>query len=250
MSLVDCRGVAVSTSDRELLALYEKAVELSLGYYVDPFATIQSALDIAPDCAAAHCVRAGLIVMTSDRTFVPTLKESIEAVERLGKRANARERAHAAAARAWLEGDFAGSIRKYGEIVMNEPRDVFALQVAHIGDFFLGESTLLRDRIAQVLPEWDPATPGYGYVLGMYAFGLEETNLYSRAEDTGRLAVDKNPRDPWAVHAVAHVMEMQGRLREGIEWLESRREDWAPDNAFAFHNWWHLALYYLDLGQL
>ncbi|MET0985463.1 MAG: tetratricopeptide repeat protein [Steroidobacteraceae bacterium] len=249
MSLVDCRGVAVSTSDPDSLALYEKAVELSLGYFVDPFATVQSALDADPDFAMGHCLRAGMIVMSSDRMLVPLLAESVEAVERLGKRANARERAHAAAARAWLHGDFAGSIRKYGEIAMNEPRDVFALQVAHIGDFLLGASSMLRDRVAQVLPEWDANTPGYGFVLGMHAFGLEENGLYPRAEDTGRLALEKNRRDPWAVHAVAHVMEMQGRLREGIEWLESRRDDWAPDNGFAFHNWWHLALFYLDLGE-
>jgi tetratricopeptide (TPR) repeat protein len=249
MSLVDNRGVALSTSDRDQLAVYEQAVDLSLSYFVDPFATVQAALDADPEFAMGHCLRAGLIVMTSDRTFTPMLAESIEAVEHLGKRANGRERAHAAAARAWLHGDFAGSIRKYGEIVMQEPRDLFALQVAHVGDFFLGATSSLRDRVAQVLPEWDPSLPGYGYVLGMYAFGLEENHLYARAEDTGRLAVEKNPRDPWAIHAVAHVMEMQGRMREGIEWLESRREDWSIDNAFAFHNWWHLALYYLDLGD-
>ena len=249
MSLVDSRGVALSTTDRGLLALYEKAVDLSLSYFVDPFATIQEALEADPDFAMGHCLRAGLIVMTSDRTHVPLLAQSVEAIERLGRRANARERAHAAAARAWLHGDFAGAIRKYGEIVVTEPRDVFALQVAHIGDFLLGESTMLRDRVAQVVPEWDASIPSYGYVLGMYAFGLEECNLYARAEDTGRLAVEHNRRDPWAVHAVAHVMEMQGRIREGIEWLESRQDDWAPDNAFAYHNWWHLALYYLDLGE-
>ena len=53
---------------------------------------------------------------------------------------------------------------------------------------------MLRDRVAQVLPAWDPSTPGYGYVLGMYAFGLEETALYSRAEDTGRRALEHQSR--------------------------------------------------------
>src|SRR5690606_30551829 len=47
-------------------------------------------------------------------------------------------------------------------------------------------------------------------------------------------------------HAVAHVMEMQGRQADGIRWLTSRQEDWAPDNMFAIHNWWHLALFHLD----
>ena len=64
---------------------------------------------------------------------------------------------------------------------------------------------------------------------------------YARAEANGEASLAVNPRDPWAVHAVTHVYEMQARLSDGIKWLTSRTEDWAPDNAFAFHNWWHLA---------
>ncbi|MFL6619172.1 MAG: tetratricopeptide repeat protein, partial [Povalibacter sp.] len=173
----------------------------------------------------------------------------IEAVEGLGKRANDRERAHAAAARKWLQGDFAGSVRAYGEILLDYPRDLFALQIAHVGDFFLGHSTLLRDRIAQVLPHWDASVPGCGFVFGMHAFGLEECAAYSQAEDAGHRALEFNRRDPWAIHAVAHVMESTGRIRDGIEWLSEREQDWSVENGFAYHNWWHLALYHLDLGD-
>jgi tetratricopeptide (TPR) repeat protein len=88
--------------------------------------------------------------------------------------------------------------------------------------------------------------PGYSYVLGMYAFGLEECNQYPEAEATARRALDLEPKDGWAVHAATHVMEMQGRIDEGIAWLTSREADWAPGNTFAFHNYWHLALFHLD----
>jgi tetratricopeptide (TPR) repeat protein len=163
---------------------------------------------------------------------------------------NPRERAHLAAAREWLEGRFERAVQLYGEILHDYPRDTLALQAAHLGDFYLGQSSMLRDRVAQVLPFWSEQVPGYGYVLGMHAFGLEETALYAQAEQTGRRALELNPRDPWAVHAVAHVMEMQGRVEEGIEWLTSRVRDWAPDNGLAVHNWWHLALYHLDRGEI
>jgi tetratricopeptide (TPR) repeat protein len=163
--------------------------------------------------------------------------------------ANDRERRHAAAARSWAQGDFARGKQLYDAIVVDYPRDQLAVQIAHVGDFFLGQSTMLRDRMAQVLPHWDASVPGYGYLLGMHAFGLEETALYERAEDTGRRALELNPRDPWAVHAVAHVMEMQGRLRDGIDWLTSRQADWSIDNGLAYHNWWHLALHHLDLAE-
>jgi tetratricopeptide (TPR) repeat protein len=247
--LTDARGCLTSTPSSVSLQQYEQALELSLSYELDPLATIQKALDADPTFAMGHCLRAGLAIMATDRGALPMLAESTEAIEALGRRATDRERAHAAAARTWLQGDFAGAIQRYGDILLDHPHDLLALQIAHVGDFFLGASSMLRDRIAQVLPMWDTSTPGYGYVLGMYAFGLEETALYSRAEDIGRRALDVNRRDAWAVHAVTHVMEMQGRLRDGIDWLTSRENDWSVNNGFAFHNWWHLALFHLEAGN-
>src|SRR5690606_5828827 len=56
--------------------------------------------------------------------------------------------------------------------------------------------------------------------------------------------------DGWAWHAVAHVMEMQGRERDGIAWLRQDTEAWSADSFFRVHNWWHLALYHLELGEI
>ncbi len=249
METKDRRGLAVSSRNATALEHYETALELIASYFVDPLAAITAAIEHEPACAIAHCVRAALGVMSSERGALPMIRESIEVIEAPATRANDRERAHAAAARAWLEGDFARSVQLYGEIAVEHPRDLLAVQTAHIGDFALGQSTLLRDRLAQVLPHWNADVPGYGYVLGMHAFGLEETGLYARAEDTGRRALELNRRDPWAVHAVAHVMEMQGRIGDGIEWLTSRAPDWSIDNGLAFHNWWHLALHHLEFGE-
>ena len=249
MALKDCRDVPASTTNRESLDRYETAVALLHGYYGDPLAAIDRALEEDPDFVLGHCFRAGLMVMSTEKGAEPMLRKSVRAAQGLFHRANDRERGHIVAAAAWLDGNYDRAIRLYGDVLLDYPRDTLALQVAHVGDFFLGQSTMLRDRVAEVLPSWDESVPGYGYVLGMHAFGLEETALYPQAEATGRRALALNPRDPWAVHAVAHVMEMQGRLDEGINWLLSRSQDWAPDNAFAFHNWWHLALFHLDRGD-
>jgi tetratricopeptide (TPR) repeat protein len=249
MSLRDSRGVAASTNNRLSLDRYEKALGLLNSYFNDPLAAIDEALADDPEFILGHCFRAGLLTTTTDKAAEPMLRESVVAGEALSAKANDRERRHLAAARAWLDGDFSRAIALYGNIVIDYPRDILALQVAHIGDFLLGQSSQLRDRVARAVFEWDDKVPGYGYVLGMHAFGLEEMGDYDRAEERGRRALELNPRDPWAVHAVAHVMEMEGRLADGVQWLTRRTNDWAPDNGFAFHNWWHLALYHLDLDQ-
>ncbi|MCB1972709.1 MAG: hypothetical protein KDG54_20130, partial [Geminicoccaceae bacterium] len=117
-------------------------------------------------------------------------------------------------------------------------------------DFFRAGARDLRDRIARALPQWDADRPGYSVLLGMHAFGLEECGDYARAEATGREALDRQPLDAWAHHAVAHVMEMQGRAEEGIAWMASREARWSGDDAFfRIHNWWHKALYHLELEQ-
>ena len=109
---------------------------------------------------------------------------------------------------------------------------------------------MLRDRIGRVFPAWDQSVPGYHAVLGMYAFGLEETGDYVQAERIGRLSVELEPRDGWGQHAVAHVLEMQNRRSEGTTWMRSTAEAWSRDSFFAAHNWWHLALFHLGLDEI
>ena len=53
---------------------------------------------------------------------------------------------------------------------------------------------MLRDRVGQVLPEWEASLPYYASVLAMHAFGLEETGQYRRAEEVARRALALDPR--------------------------------------------------------
>ena len=249
MSLTDERGLAVSTRSAAALERYERAAAETHGYFGNPLATLDEALAEDPDFAMAHALRADLAVMSSEQGALPLIEASVAAIERLGSRANVRERAHVAAARAWMLRRFDEAVNRYGDIAIEYPRDLVAIQSAHVIDFYLGDSVMLRDRPAQVLPQWNAEVPGFGYLLGMQAFGLEETANYSRAEDVGRRALGLNARDPWAVHAVQHVFEMQGRVHDGVDWLNATAPNWA-DSALSFHNWWHLAVHYLDLDEV
>jgi hypothetical protein len=57
------------------------------------------------------------------------------------------------------------------------------------------------------------------------------------------------PRNGWARHAVAHVMEMQDRRADGVAWMRGDIPSWTEDSFFKVHNWWHLALFHLGLGE-
>ncbi|HET9942708.1 MAG TPA: tetratricopeptide repeat protein [Terriglobia bacterium] len=246
---LDARDVPVTCSQPEVLNLYEKALGQYQSYIGDPLATIEEALRRAPDFTLGHLFRACALMMMSERRFVPEAQSSVNAATALLPSSNARERALTAATASLVKGDWDVACAGFDRVLVDYPRDAFAIQSAHLMDFFRGDSLNLRTRISRVLPHWNASLPGYSYILGMHAFGLEECNQYSEAEETGRRALELQPKDAWAVHAVTHVMEMQGRVDDGIRWLESRTDDWASNNSFAFHNWWHLALFYLDRGK-
>ena len=196
MKLKDCRGLELSTRNPDSVERLEEAMDLTVSYFLDPLATINGALEQDPDFAMGHCLRAALGVMSTERGALPMVRESVETVEGLGSRATDRERAHAAAARRWMEGDLAGGMRAYGEIIIDHPRDLLALQVAHVGRFLPRAVAAAPRPVAQVLPHWSATVPGYGYVLGMHAFGLEETGSTTVPRTPGRKALDTNRRRP------------------------------------------------------
>jgi hypothetical protein len=249
MKLVDQLGNSVSARHRGALDLYDQAVTQFAFYRGDPMATIEEALALDPTFIMGHCFKAGLLATTSERGCETGIAAGLASAERHVGHALERERMHLNAARAWLGRDFAGAAKLYGDICAEYPRDFLALQIAHLMDFLLGQSSMLRDRPAQALRAWGASDPLRGAILGMKAFGLEECGALDDAEAFGRRAIELCPADIWAAHAVVHVFEMRGQTRAGIDFIKKSSDSWRDHNFFAFHNWWHLALFHLDQGD-
>jgi hypothetical protein len=163
---------------------------------------------------------------------------------------NEREQAHHEAIAAWVAGDWHGASRTLDQLLVRWPTDVLAVQVGHLLDFYLGDAANLRDRPGRSLLALDPEHPNTAVVRGMQAFGLEESGSYSEAEAAGHAALAVNPDDVWAIHAVVHAHEMRGQVADGIRFLREREGDWASGNLFTVHNWWHLALFHLEGGDI
>lgn len=246
--LKDRYGNFASTASKSAIAKYNDALDLIRLYRGDPIAALDAALAEDPDFGSAWAARAGLLVQQADKAYANEAAKSLRAGA--AARLTDRDRAHLAAAQDWLEGRFHDGTARLAAVARDNPRDLLAVQFAHTGCFFLGMQSELRDWPLQALRASMPGDDGYSYLLGMAAFGLEECGDYGRADEFGREAVQQDPRDGWAVHAVAHVNEMRGDLDVGIPWLSESAEAWAPDSGFAYHNWWHLALLHLDRGDI
>jgi tetratricopeptide (TPR) repeat protein len=247
MPLEDTRGISLTGTAPAALELFEAALDDVLSFHGDPIGRSEAALAADPTLVSAHLLQAHLLAFSLHPGLLPKAEASLEAAA--GATANDRERAHARAIRAWLAGEIEASRAAFDAILEDHPRDLMALMFAHQADFFGAAESALVARPQQALAAWGSDTPGRSYVEAMVAFGLEEAGRFAEAEAMARAALAANPRDGWAIHAVAHVLEMQGRDDEGIAWYAERRADWAEDCFFAVHNWWHWALYHIDRDE-
>ncbi|MER8791488.1 tetratricopeptide repeat protein [Mesorhizobium sp. M0092] len=247
MAVRDAFGLALSGATEAGFSSYSQAVRELQCFIGDPVGSVDRAIAEDPGFVMAHVFKGYLFGLATEREATAVAKACHEAALPLA--ATTREQAHVAALGHLAEGRWHEAARVLEDIAIEFPLDALALQTGHQIDFFTGNARMLRDRIGRALPSWQSGMPGYHAILGMQAFGLEEMGDYARAEKLGRTAVDIEPRDGWAQHAVAHVMEMQSRQKDGILWMRANPEAWTRESFLQVHNWWHLALFHYDLGE-
>ena len=247
MAFQDCRGVPSGSGSATARDAVEQALWRMMSFYDTPLADLDAAAAADEAWAVPPMMKAGFLLSLTEPALTAEAADCLAlARTRLHSGSPERERAHVEALTCVLQGRWQQAGQRWDGILLEHPCDALALQWAHLWDFYRGDLVQLRARPARALPEWDPADPLHAGVLGLYAFGLEENREYAAAEDAGRQALQANPRTPWAVHAVTHVMEMQGRFDDGAVWLRQNKPHWAEDNGFAVHLWWHKGLFRLE----
>jgi tetratricopeptide (TPR) repeat protein len=246
-AFADRWGVPVRAGSADAVALLDVAIEDLAALAGDPVADADAAVAADDGLVLGHIYRAYLQLYGTTPEGVTAASEILKPLDEavMGE----RELHHLRAARHWTEGDWEATTRSLERALLCHPRDLLALKVAQDLYFFLGNRLELRDIAARVLPAWPRELPGWGYVQGIYAFGLEENADYRQAESRARAALEHNPRDVWSVHALAHVFEMEGNQRDGVDFLTASAPDWSA-SYFAIHNWWHRGLYHLELGEI
>jgi tetratricopeptide (TPR) repeat protein len=247
MSVRDHQGFVLTGASAEAADRYQQALRSYHCYAGDAIGAADAAIADSPAFVMAHVLKAYMHLVGTNSEAAAVGADAFATAK--GLQASDREQAHLTAVGALLSGEIRKAARILEDVSIEFPRDSLALQVGQLCDFLLGEQRMLRDRITRALPAWSRDMPDYHAVLAFLSFGLEETGQYERAEAAGREAIALEPRDNWAQHAVAHVLEMQDRRVEGIAWMRSEATGWQAESFFAVHNWWHTALFHLGLGE-
>jgi tetratricopeptide (TPR) repeat protein len=247
----DARGVAVTAPDSAAVSLLDAALLSYAAFKLDTGDKLKAALAAGPSLVTAPIVRGYFLLLLEKRELVPRALDAATtaeaAMEKFG--ATPRERRHLDALRLWGQRNLGGATAVITSILADEPRDFLALKLAQYLLLYAGDWRSMRAAVATALAAWGEGMPGYGYMLGCHAFGLEECGEYREAEEAGRRAVVLCPDDIWAGHAVAHVCEMEDRLADGIDWLDEASSGWKDANNFAFHVAWHRCLFLLELER-
>ncbi len=246
----DARGLSL-TGSAEAVTRYDQAIDHLIRFQAEVVDAAAAAAAADPGCVMARTFCAYLALMSTEESAVAGARGALAGLHSDGgeKAMLPRERAHLAVAERWIDGDMTGAGGLLGDISVEYPRDLLALAVGHQIDFFTGDAVNLRDRIGRAIGGWHDDDGQLGYVHGMYAFGLEECNLYQQSEEFGQAAVERNPDDVWGIHAVVHTYEMAGRVPDGVRFMRSREADWQTGNFLSVHNSWHYALYLLQGGD-
>jgi hypothetical protein len=247
MALRDSRGNPLATDVDMAAQQVERALWRMMAFYDPPLADLDHAAQADPRWALPHVMKAGYLLSLTEPGLVGEARQHAQRAQQLASDdgAGPRERIHLEACLRLLDGRWHDACALWDDWLLDHPRDALALQWAHLWDFYRGDAPSLRARPARALPEWRESDPLYPHVLALHAFGLEECHLQAQAEEAGRRVLALEPRSPWAIHAVAHVMEMQGRCDDGAAWLRQHQGAWQA-NGYACHLWWHLALFRLE----
>jgi len=231
----------------ETLAL---AIDSFVDRKADASVRLTQALELDPECTMAHAMKGLMLQLARNRTMRPMLEKAAQDASRFVNAATAQERLYVAALEASVAGNITAAVSCYESILQHDPTDVFALALCQSELFWIGEMQWSENVSARVQPAWTSSVKAYPAYLAIRAFDLEEICQYAQAEALGREAVEHEPGSVWGAHAVAHVLLMQRRSREGVAWLEGLHNNWDDANQLKFHLWWHRCLFHLDQHEL
>ena len=241
--LTDSLGNEVTLDDPASLS----AIDDFVGGFIACEARAANVLEAADDSGPlvqAYC--AALQMFSESRDGVPNARPFLARAQQDIGRATVREQGFIAAVAAWVDGDIDRAIALHQAQADQHPRDLVSVKLGQYHCFNRGDGPGMLRLALSALPH----AADVPYLHGMVAFGYEQCHRMREAEASARRALAICRKEPWAHHALGHVMLTEGRLSEGLDFMCSVSDSWTGLNSFMVtHNWWHVALFLIDLGR-
>ncbi len=241
----DNLGNPLSPSSDAVLAAIDGFIDGFLSYETRA-ADVIGAAEAYPDSVLLNAYAATLWLLLEAPQAAERAAPYLARARAATGEAHPREQAFVDFVTAWSADDIPGALAIADTILAAWPRDLLVLKLRHYHDFNHGDFPAMLRSASAVLPH----AQDVAYLHGMLAFAYEQCHLLDEAEAAARRALSLKRKEPWAQHALAHVMLTRGRIAEGVAFLEGVQDTWTGLNSFMdTHLWWHLALFYLSQGK-
>jgi tetratricopeptide (TPR) repeat protein len=239
--IIDVRGLSLTAASSAAVERFDAVIDDLYYYRLGVLDRLDALLQEFPEFVLAHVLKGYSLMGEGTLDAHPKARAHLLRAEALP--ANPRERLHQEALRAWIAQDFSARAAAWEQILIEWPLDLLAFRQYTGTLFWSGDKRHQAEVTSGMASHWGPQTPGYGHFLSAHAFAMEEVGHYAVAERCAREALALQPQDLWALHGLAHVFEMQGRVQEGIELLSDAARFLNDYNLFRGHLWWHLSLF-------
>lgn len=241
----DWLGNAVTAGSPATLAGIDTFVHDFLAYEAGAGA-ILAAADADAGSAVANAYAAMLWMFMESPVGPVNAAPYLARAEAAAAQATPREQMVVAAMRAWVDNDIPRAMAIGEQCAAEYPRELAVAKATQYHYFNTGDAPGMLRIAAKILP----ANASLPYAHGLAAFAYEQCHMLPEAEAEARTAIQLQRKEPWAQHALAHVMLTQGRNDEARVFLEDVKETWTNLNSFMFtHNWWHLSLVMIEQGE-
>lgn len=241
----DWLGNAVTAGGDATVAGVDDFVQGFLGYETRA-ANIVPAADADPESALANAYAAMLWLFLESPEGPEKAAPYLARAEAAAAHATERERMTVAAVRAWADNDMPSALAIGEQVAVEYPRDLAIAKATQYHFFNVGDAPGMLRIAEKILP----ANLDVPYAHGLAAFAYEQCRLLADAERAARAAIALKRKEPWAHHALAHVLLTQGRNDEGRAFLNEMKDTWTELNSFMLtHNWWHLSLVMIEQGD-
>jgi tetratricopeptide (TPR) repeat protein len=239
----DARGLDVTSDDADAVAATDDfaARLLRLDRGVE---AILPAAERWPDAPIVQLYAAAFWLYGQTGDALANAAARLHAIEALTM--NSRERALYRALSLWHANDNLRAVEAMEAMTTEWPGDLCTAKFAEFLYYILGQQHM-GPRFLAHMSRLESRHSGDPDFLAMAAFASELCGSYPVAQARAERALAIELRNPWAQHALSHVLIRQGRVHDGL----ARMQAFLPllatcGRPIHCHDAWHLALLYLE----
>src|SRR5882757_7596680 len=246
--LTDRYELPLSTGSSAARDAYLQGCEAKLTMYPGAVEAFDRALAADPGFALAHAARAHAMLERGDATAA---RASMSAANSLVDGLSAREASHIAFFDLLVAGDAEAAHSALPAHLNEWPRDAVVLGTTAFTNGLIGSSGRAGQKRA-LLELLERLAPSYGddwWFTAHHGMALSENGLRDAARPKIDRSLARNPSNPWAAHARAHLCYEEGDPDAARAFLAAWLTTYPRNGLLYSHLSWHLALGDLEAGD-